>query len=345
MSWNTGAGILRTMSSSLLRAPAVLVLGALAISCCARTEVLDARAVLDDAIDAGSVTDDAGAPFPVDTFTRCAFGTVSAGSFLLASGFDDGATLTVAQSGDGRTATFADTGHTDRWTFAPTTRATATLSPSGQRASGLGSGVCAHGVGVSNETFFPTIFDAAAGAMTYQAGTVFLSLAGALTSDTDCGQQSAPASVWIGCADGPALGSDAPASTTPFPVGDFTCTSQVGTRATLPGGQRAFFTSGGTGALTLTQRGSQVTATYAGDAELSGSIDFVLSAAGAGTGSAPQSLDAQCEGVPMTGVLSVSAASLTAVDGTVFVSFSGAMSADGACPGAEKIASLVCTRT
>ena len=327
---------------SLIRRLGVVSLGAFALACGSRTNLDGATGA--SAQDAGASAPDAGASFPVGTYTRCAFGTVASGPLLIPSGFDYGATLTVTESGGARTATYVDQGgRSDAWTFATTTSVSAALAPSGQRTRGFGSSICVYGVGVSNEKFFPTNVDAASGAMTYESGAVFISLQGELTSHTDCGDVSVPASVWIGCTGGPAPAISAPASAQPFPVGEYACKSQVGTRATL-GATTTIITSGAAGALTLTQAGPQVTARYAGDTELTGALDLTLNAAGTASAGAAagQTLTAKCGLGPATGTLSITAASLTSEGGTVFLSFAGAMSASSACAGTEKIATLVC---
>ncbi len=308
---------------------ALVVLG---LACGARTNLGGDR----------GLSDDAGAPFPVGTYTRCALGTVTSGPFLIPSGFYDGATLTVTGSGDARTATFDD-GSGRSWSFTTTTSASAVLAPSAQTTSGFGSSICVYGLGVSNEKFFPTDFLTSSGAMTYQSGTVFVALEGELTSHTDCGDISALASTWLACTGGPAPDVSAPAFAAPFPIGDYACTSQIGTRTTLDG-KNAFITSGGTGALTLTQAGVHVTAQYT-DAELDGTLDLTLDAASTGTVTSGQTLTARCALDPTTDALSITAASLTANDGVVFLSFAGATSASGVCPGTEKIAALVCTKS
>ena len=325
-----------------------VALGAFALACGSRTTLDGASAKDADAFDddASASAPDGGASFPVGTYTRCAFGTVASGPLLIPSGFDYGATLTVTQSGGARTATYIDQdGRSIAWNFATTTSASAALAPSGQRTRGFGSSICVYGVGVSNEKFFPTNLDAASGAMTYESGAVFLSLQGELTSHTDCGDVSVPASVWIGCTGGPAPAPavTAPASAQPFPIGEYACKSQVGTRATL-GGTTTIISSGAGGALTLTQAGAHVTARYAGDTELTGALDLTLNAAATGSASAGQTLTVKCDLGPTTDALPITAASLTANDGTVFLSFAGAMSASSKCPGTEKIATLVCVK-
>lgn len=183
--------------------------------------------------------------------------------------------------------------------------------------------------------------------MTYRAGAVFISLQGEVTSQTDCGDVATPGSVWIGCTGGPAPDVSAPASASAFDLGDYTCTSQVGTHATLDG-KNWFITSGGGGALTLTQNGADVTAHYTGDTELTGALDLTLDAAGTGSAVANQKLGALCQtdllSQPSLGDLAITAASLTDDAGTIFLSFAGTMTATTSCSGAEKIATLVCTK-
>jgi hypothetical protein len=344
------------------RLTGAFALGAVALACGARSNLegvagapaVDAGVPAADAgvsgRDAGASTDgdarDAGTSFPDGTYTRCAFGTVSTGPFLIPSGFDDGATLTVTKSGDQRTATFADgSGRGASWSFTTTTSVSAVLAPNAPSTPGFGNSICVYGVGVSNENFFPTSFAARWGAMTYESGAVFLALRGEIRSRTDCGDVAAPASVWIGCTGGPAPDVGASTAVLSFPIGDYTCTSQVGTHTTLDG-KNAFITSGGSGgALTVTQSGARVTALYLGDPWLTGTLDFALGTASTGTGVAGQTLTARCAIDPTTAEFSVTAASLAAADdGTAFLSFAGTMTAGGACPGGEKIATLVCAK-
>ena len=299
---------------------------AFAVACGARTEVRGAGAI------------DAGAPFPVGAYARCAFGTVADGPFLIPSGLDEGAKLTVTGSGPSRVATYVDgSGKSRSWTFTTTTSASASLAPSPQTAPGFGSAICVYGVGVSNEKFFPTELHATSGALTYESGVMFVSLAGDLGSHTDCGDVDAPAAAWITCADGPAPDATAPASSAPFALGEYACTSQVGTKRT-----NEYVTSGGAGTLTLGQAGSVVTAQYAGDAEMSGALDFTMNAGGAGLAVPGQTVAARCDPDSATAELPVAAASLTVVGHTIFLSFAGTTSDGGPCPGAQKMAALVC---
>jgi hypothetical protein len=312
-----------------------LLLGALAVACGSRSQ-------LDGAGGLGGA--DAGEPFPVGTYTSCAFGTVTAGPFLAPSGIDPGATLTVTQTqkGDERTATYVDeNAHTHVWKFATTTSTSATLAPSAQTAAGFGSGICVYGVGVSNEKFFPTELAATTGALTYESGTMFVSLEGELASKMDCGDVSAPASVWIVCGDGPAPVVSAPASSAQLPTGNYACTSQIGTHATV-GATNEYITSGASGTLVLAQTGAEVTADYAGDLGVSGTMHFTATTASTANGDEGQSLTALCPLAGPSDELPVAAASLSVNGGTVFVSFAGTMSASSACPSAQMTGTLVC---
>jgi hypothetical protein len=313
---------------SLGRLPTVFLVSALA--CGARTS-LDGRG--------GS---DAGAAFPVGTFTSCAFGTVTTGPFLIPSGIDEGATLTVTRAGETLTATYDGNGRTYAWTFDETTSTSAVLAESAETTPGFGSGICVYGVGVSNEEFFPTELTATSGALTYEAGTMFVSLDGDLASKMDCGDISSPASVWVTCGGGPAPAVGTPQSAASFPVGDYACTSQLGT-FTKSGAMTSIVTSGGTGALSLAQAGAHVTATYGGDVQvMTGTLDLTLTTASTGNGGAGQSLTASCGLGPAANDLAVAAASLTALGPTVFLSFTGTMGAGAACPGTEVTGTLVC---
>jgi hypothetical protein len=84
-----------------------------------------------------------------------------------------------------------------------------------------------------------------------------------------------------------------------------------------------------------------VTAQYTGDTELTGGLELTLNAAATGS-AATGELTARCGLDSNTGALSITAASLTAEGGTVFLSFAGSMG--GACASGEKIATLVCAK-
>jgi hypothetical protein len=290
----------------------------------------------DDGVDAGS-TSEATAAFPTGTYTRCAFGVLASGPFVNGIGFEEDATLTVSQTEDGLTATFADSyGQRPAWSFAPATSDSANLMPSRPISADTTSIACPTGFST------PTQFDLRSGVMTYQSGAVFIFRVGEIIIDTSCGDTPTPGSAWTACTAGPVLPITAPLSAPPFPVGDYTCTSEISTHAVVDG-KDVSSASGRRGSLALEQTGTQITARYAGDIELTGTLDLMLSAAGTGSIITPQTLTAQCDALQRgDGAFSITVASLTQVKGTVFLSVAGTMGE--ACANAEKIATLICTR-
>lgn len=319
----------------------------LVTGCGGRTEIGAPRSL---------ATSDAGAlAFPAGTYTSCALGVVhddaKGSAFLVPGGFEPGASLTLAQSGDTVSATYAGTGGEKRsLRFAVTTSTTATLAPAPQATAGFGSAICAFGVGVSNEKFYPTDLHAGGGALTYESGTVFVSVKGALESSTDCGEQSSTAGVWLVCGDGPRPAIDAgiPPSVAQVHAGDYACSAQLATHATV-GGKNLYVSGGGAATLVLAQEGAAVVTTGAGgDAAIAGALHWTLTTPTTASADVGQSLMVPCA---LTGLangppeaLEISAGSLAVVDSTVFVSFAGTMGASTSCPGARKVAGLVCTK-
>jgi len=138
-------------------------------------------------------TADVGVTFPIGIYTNCARGTRSSDGnlFLGAAGFESGAVLTLAQSGTTVNATYFDqNGVTQSFSFAATTSTSATFAEAGDVIHGFTS-PCVLGPG--NQQFYTATMTAGAGAMTYNAGTVFIALTGNLESDAgECGTRSAP---------------------------------------------------------------------------------------------------------------------------------------------------------
>jgi hypothetical protein len=207
-------------------------------------------------------------------------------------------------------------------------------------------------MGPDNEFSFPATLSAAAGAMAYDSGTVFVSLDGTL-SGSACGNPTEPASFWIVCQGGSSLEPDvAPADLAPSIAGTYTCTSQVETYDDT-GGLKQYVADGNDGGeLTLTSSGSGVTAVYGSDSSISGTLQFVATtpttayAAGAQTLTVPCSVPLS-QGMPPPPTpepISGVAASLTAVGKTLFVSFAGTMGPSTTCPGAQKTGSLLCSK-
>src|SRR5271169_5134403 len=103
------------------------------------------------------------------TYTRCAQGAhgagtpVNGGNFLNVAGFEEGASLTLAQRGDALTLRYLEAdGHALALDFAATASTSATLVSAGQAVPGF-VGVCAVGPGDSGT--FPASLNVAAGAL------------------------------------------------------------------------------------------------------------------------------------------------------------------------------------
>ncbi len=311
----------------------------------------DAPAHDAEAVDSGAVA------FPLGTYTDCAQGlhNPDGNIFMNSTGFEPGATLTLEQSGATLGASYVDLGGTtSSFDFAATSATSATLAHAAQVSSGF-KALCVLGVGVSNEQMYPAVLHASAGALTYDSGSVFLSVAGQLKADTGtCGPQAIPAGFWIVCRQGPAaqpVDAGPPPSVPSLPVGSYACSSQVETRY-QSGGQTQIVSGGSSGTLVLSQSGAQLTASYSGDPSVAGTLQLGVTTASTANALATQSLTVPCD-VPLgTGgappppkpeQLPIAAASL-AVDGpTLFLSFSGALGAGSSCSGAEKVGSVICS--
>lgn len=296
----------------------------------------------------GAAADAGAPPFPTGTYTSCAQGLRD--DMLDIAGFEQGATLDVVQHGSTLIATYVDqNGSTNALAFAPATSTSATLAGEAQVSAGF-SVDCVQGVGAMGT--YPAVLDATAGALTYSAGTVFLTLTGTVHGDAGpCGPTSMPATFWVVGAGGPAV---EPAATAPPPSptglsGTYACTSQVETEY-ASGGSKDFVAGGGPGGqLTLTRTGATLSAHYSGDTALAGTLHLDLATATTAT-AAGQDLTTLCDvpigtpGALKPGTQSVAAASLTAVGPTLFLSFSGTMDAGSACAGARKAGSAICTK-
>lgn len=307
-----------------------------------------------------SATTDASPPpdareiaFPVGRYTRCAQGVHDAsgrGGILNVSGIQSGAVLTLSQRGSTVTAEYDDQlGLRNAFEFALTTSSSAALTRTGQRAAGL-SVVCAQGPG--RTSLAPATLNATVGALTYNAGAVFVALEGTLAANTSgpCAVPPARADLWIVCEIGdgfvdPTVDAGAPPPAPTFAVGAYACSSQVSTRY-QSGRTTRYVTAGGEGALTLDQRGAALSARYDGDPTVSGALRFALTTAVSAGAEPDQSLVAPCQ-IPTTSAtparLSLTAGSIMVGETTLFLSFLGAL-VGGACPGAEKVGSLLCVR-
>ena len=116
------------------------------------------------------------------------------------AGFQEGAHLTLAQTGTTLTSTYVDQdGRTQSLNFSTTTDTLAAIAQKGQVISGFKS-LCVLGPGSAAD--YPATMAVTAGALAYESGMVFLTLTGDLRSDAGaCGVSlSQPkASFWVGC--------------------------------------------------------------------------------------------------------------------------------------------------
>jgi hypothetical protein len=301
---------------------------------------------------AGPPTNLAATLFPTGTYTNCAQGThnPSPNLFLNAAGFDLSAVLTLARSGTTLTSRYIDQNGINRsLTFAMTTDTSATLAQKDQTIPGFSS-LCVMGPG--KQAVHPASMISTGGAVMSNAGAVFLTVTGRLQSDAGaCGTRTAPqASFWVICAErqGGAVPSvDAgSAAGAKLPVGGYSCNSQVETYQRSKGvGQ--FVAGGGSGRLTLTQKGADVITEYSGDSSLSGTLHLFAMTSTTANAKSGQSLLTPCMGA--TGrsqaaeMLRVSAGSLAIHDSTIFLSFAGTMASTSSCPGAQVAGSVMCS--
>jgi len=300
--------------------------------------------------DSGAVATQA---FPVGTYTTCAQGVHD--NVINSAGFQSGAVLTLAQTGDTLTATYVDqNGASSSFEFAQATSTTAALAPTGQTASGF-STMCVQGPG--DEGFYPAVMGAAAGALTYDRGMVFVTLDGVVQGEAGaCGTQSTPASFWLLCEDRQG-GAPSPspagasASTPQLPVGQYACSTQLETFDSVQGIDN-YVAAGGSGTLTLTQTGADVTAEYTGDSTLAGTLVLTAGTPTTASARASQTLTAACD-VPMgtggapsqtPGPLTIAAGSLAVVGSTLILSFAGTSDARSSCSGAQMAGSLICSK-
>jgi hypothetical protein len=292
------------------------------------------------------------ASFPIGTYTNCARGArnPSGNLFLNVAGFETGGVLTLAQSGTTVAATYVDqSGVTQSVSFSTTTGTSATLTQAGQVIPGFTS-LCV--MGPRNETAYPASMTTRAGALVYNAGMVFITLTGGLQSDAgSCGTLSAPeASFWLICEDrqgGAVPSTDAGAPpVTPLPAGQYSCSSQVETRAQIDGINH-FVAGGGSGTLTLAQDGARVSAQYVGDPSLAGTLSLGVTTSTTANAEAGQTLMAPCTvpaGTQKTPEpLSISAGALAISESTLFLSFAGTIAASSSCPGAQVAGSVICS--
>jgi len=297
----------------------------------------------------------AGMTFPVGTWTHCAEGThADNGVFLNSGGYVPDASLSLSQSGSTLSARLEGKGELLAFDFDVTTRHSAALAHSAQPIPGFG-GFCVQGVGVSNEVPFDATLEPSAGALTYDAGAVFLSIVGIAQGNAgDCGPAFARATYWLSCAEGPApvLPFDAYAAASSLLVGSYTCASQVHTHFFSDGVEQYAGSGADGGTLTVALSGQKLVATYSGDKFVSGSLELEPTTSTTASAALGQSLTLACE-VPIASsqppsqapeAFPVAAASLALYDNMLVLTFVGTAGESSSCPGAEKAATLSCSK-
>jgi len=293
------------------------------------------------------------AGFPIGTYTSCAQGAhnPSGNNFLKVAGFQDGARLTLAQSGTTVTSTYVDqNGLAQSLSFYTTTDTLATIAEKGQVIPGFKS-LCVLRPG--SGAGYPANMTVTAGALAYHAGMVFLTLTGDLRSDAGaCGTLSqSEASFWVICENrqgGAVPAVDAgPPPVAKLPAGRHSCSLQIETLDHIDG-QNQYVAGGATGALNLTEDGAKVTAQYSGDSSLAGTLRFKAKTSTTAGAEAGQTLMAPCMGTGRPSraaeMLPIAAASLTMIDSTLFMSFAGTMPGNSSCPGAQVAGSVICSK-
>jgi hypothetical protein len=299
------------------------------------------------------------ASFLTGTYTSCAQGAhnPSGNVFLNVAGFQDGARLTLAQSGSTVVSTLVDqNGLKQSLRFSAATRTLATITRKGQSIPGFRS-LCVQGPG--RWAGYPASLSVNAGALTYNAGMVFLTLTGDLRSDAGaCGALSQPqASFWLACGDRPGglaastdAGSAPAAPVAQLPVGEYRCSTQVETLG-HSNGRNEYATDGASGTLMLTEDGAKVTARYSGDTSLAGTLRFTATTSTTARAEAGQNLMAPCmfpvgsgRPSPTPEPVPIVAGSLTMIDSMLFLSFAGTMADRSSCPGTHVAGSIICSK-
>jgi len=293
------------------------------------------------------------ADFPVGTYTSCAQGTQnpSGAQFLRVAGFENGARLTLTQSGTTVTSAYVDQdGLTQSLSFSAATNTLATIAQKGQVIPGFKT-LCVQGPG--RWTGYPGSMTVSAGALAYEAGMVFLTVTGDLRAEAGaCGALSqSRASFWVVCEnrqEGAAPSINSRSAPLPkLPAGQHSCDTQIETLDHINGGSQ-YAAGGATGTLNLVVDGARITAQYSGDTSLAGTLRFKAQTSTTASAEAGQTLMAHCTGTgpsSATGeMLRVAAGSLILIDSTLFLSFAGAMADNSPCPGAQVAGSVICLK-
>jgi hypothetical protein len=261
-----------------------------------------------------------------------------------------GSVLTVSYGGDG--GLFDTSLH-----FTQTSATSATLIP-GQEIDGIR-------VPCAPVESAPSVAQLQSGSLTFNAGMLFLSVEGtdeAVDAGGGCTSAGGPASVLISCPgvagalEGVDAGSDSDAASLGRAfVGAYTCVAGViNVNAAT---SMAYESVDGedawnpTGKLTITEMGGVLTAAYANDSYVEGSLQFVATTESAAVpATLNQSMQVVCSnpwtqaGTQAPSTLPVTSSTLT-IDGSyVVLSFAGDMTPSSTCPGAETFVSVLCSK-
>jgi hypothetical protein len=261
-----------------------------------------------------------------------------------------GSVLTVSYGGDGGVFDAS-------FNFTQTSATSATLVP-GQEVDGIS-------VPCAPLEFASSVAELQSGSLTFNAGTLFLSVEGtdeAVDAGAGCSNPGGQASVLITCrgdAGVPEGGSDAAdsgaASLGSDFVGAYTCVSSVvNSKPATPMGYESVDGADAwnpMGKLTITETGGVLTAAYANDSYVEGSLQFVATTPSAAVpASTNQTMQVVCNnpwtptGNPSPSPLPVTSSTLT-IDGSyVVLSFAGDMTSSSSCPGAETFVSVLCSK-
>ncbi len=217
--------------------------------------------------------------FPLGAFDNCSFdtflqtpgggGSTGHGGTLVVS--QTGSTLVVGYGGDGGALDAS-------FEFTPTSPNSATLV-AGQELDGVQ-------VSCAPLEFAPAVAQLASGSLTYEYGTLFFSVIGtaqALDAGGGCTNPGGQVAFVVTCgsdaapSEGAREAESGPDGGVSDFVGVYTCASLV--NQFQPGDIQA--STSGSGTLTIAQTGDQLTAGYANDAFVQGSLGFVATAGNA----------------------------------------------------------------
>ena len=274
----------------------------------------------------------------------------------MGNGPDVPGSVTIAQNGASVTASYDDgNGTISTLAFTAVGDVAATLaSPQTFRAK---SALLSCTVGPLE--IVSAAFDAASGVLTYDAGTLFLSLAGATVPDDPnarpCNGGKNAATITFVCSGGGAPAKP-PTNAPAFPTGTYACRATTVGSSTTSTGSAVFVAGGDKGTLTIAPSGANVAATYGGDFAASGTIEYAptssISAARVGN---DQRFEALCAAPPSSGTVAdthepllVTASTMALAGETLFLSVAGTFGpfpgSSAYCPGAAIAGSLACTK-